>query len=78
MNYSHLPNKLEITFSLVCVFVTVILTGIVFPLIISTDKLPLIAIIGLLILIFLLILLGVQSIFNLYYSRFQKRGIKKK
>ncbi len=74
---SHLPNELEITLSLICLFISSILTGIIFPLIVSTDKLPLSAAIGLLIIIFLMILLAIQSVFNLYYRRSQKKRKKK-
>lgn len=72
-----MPNKLEITLTVICLFIAAILTGIIFPLIVSTDKLPLSAIIGLLIIIFLMILLAIQSVFNLYYRRSQKKRKKK-
>ncbi len=71
---SHPPNKLEIILSTVCFFVATILTGIIFPLIISTDKLTFSAIVGLLILIFLMVLLVVQSIFNIFYKHVQNKG----
>lgn len=76
-NPTHLPNKLEIFLSLCVVAVAAIATGIIFPLLISTDKIPLAAIISLFILIFFLLIVGLHSILNFFYKRWQDKNVSK-
>lgn len=72
MKPSHYPNKLEIIISGLIIFFSAIMSGIILPIIISTDKLPLFAIIGFFLLLSILFVLGIQSLFNVFYSKWTK------
>lgn len=72
----HAPNRLELILTGIVLFIAMILTGIIFPFIISTDSLPLFAIIGIAILIFVLMICGVEVIFNIFYIRWQRKKEK--
>jgi len=71
-----MPNKLEMILVMLVILIATVLTGIIFPLLISTDKLPISVIITLFLLILLLMVIGVQAIANHFYVRWQ-RNLKK-
>jgi phosphatidylglycerophosphate synthase len=71
-------NKIDITFSekimvMFVIAISAILTGIILPFIISSNDLSLTRIILLVIIIFFLFVTGLQSIFNYFYVRWQRR-----
>ncbi len=73
----HAPNRLELFLVFIVIGIALLSTGIVFPMLISTDKLPLYAIIGLFLLLFFLLVVIIQFIFNFFYVLWQKKDTKK-
>ncbi len=73
----HLPNKTELIMVFIIVGIALIATGIIFPLLISTDKIPLVGIIGLFLMIMFLIVMGLQFLFNLFYKKWQRKNERK-
>jgi len=73
----YLPKKIEIFLCFIVIALAAIITGIIFPLLISTDKLPLIVIICLLVFIFFLVVVGLQSTFVFFYKRWHRRYVRR-
>lgn len=73
-----MPNKLEIFLSLFCIAITAIMTGILLPFVISSNRLSISEIIIFLFIMFFVFLVGVQSIFNIFYIKWQKKNESKK
>lgn len=69
-----MSNKLELLLSCVCIVIALMFTGIFFPFLISTDKLSLSTIIISVLFLFFILLIGIQSIFNIFYVKWQRKN----
>lgn len=70
---THMPNKIEIFLAFILIGIALLSTKIIFSLLVSTDNLSLMDIIGLFVLLFLALLIGIQSIFNIFYLKSQRK-----
>ena len=72
VKYSHDPNKFEIIISGCIIFFSSLFTGIILDKIIDTHGIPLLTIIVLFIILSIAFIIGIQSIFNIFYSKWTK------
>lgn len=70
MKYS--PNKTELWLCLIVLILASLATSIIFPAIINTKQLSIMANISLLIIILFLMVMGFQAIVNYIYVRYQR------
>lgn len=78
MKPTHAANGFEITVAFVIILLSFIMTGIVMPWLISTDRLPLIVIIFAFFTIMLGFVMILQYLFNIFYVNAQKRNKRKR
>ena len=63
------PTKTDLVLLIVALFTGCILTGVVFPMLISTDSMPLSLIMLLLMVMLLCMIIGIQGLMNYFYCR---------
>lgn len=73
-----MPLKIEIAFSICIIWLTLVATGFLFPVLVSTDKLSLLQILSLFCICFLALLIFLESVFNIFYKRLQRKRKRKK
>ena len=69
-----MPNKLELILLIVVVSVSLLVSGVLFPLLVSTNKLSVTAIVILFLIVFYVMIIGFQAIANYFYVRWQRRN----
>lgn len=74
MKTSHSPNRFELLVSGVIIFLSLALTGVIVPYIISTNELSIWQIMTSMVFLCIGILIGMQEIFNYFYKKSQRKN----
>lgn len=72
------PNKLELFLTAIIVILGALMTGTIFPILISTDKMPVELIVIIFVFMLVIMIIGLQSVANIFYVRWQRKQKKDK